>query len=91
MCNPTRIDTENESTLPPLEVPVWLIEKNNIFIGCRTDFYETGEEDRTWLWARCESYWYDSSKHQWVVDDTDLEDYQPIAWMELPNLEDFTI
>jgi hypothetical protein len=66
--------------LPPLEVPVWLIDKDkNIWIGARSD-----SEDG-WLWGRCYDGWY-YSKGRWLTSrvETD-EDYRPAHWAHLPQ------
>ena len=89
MYTPIRIDENNKSTLPPLEVPVWLIEKDSVFIGCRTIVEDDEEDDRlTWLWGVCTGYWYDGKEQKWIAEDIELEDLYPVFWMELPNLKD---
>jgi hypothetical protein len=81
----TLINELDESTLPPLELPVWLLEGNTIFIGCRTGIID---DSGTWMWALCTSYYYSSREQQWKCDDTDIDDYNPTAWTYLPNVTD---
>jgi hypothetical protein len=89
MCKLTFIDLQDESTLPPLDMPVWLIEADEvIFIGCRTIVEEDDVDGYLWLWALCTSYYHSSKEQQWKCDDADCDDYNPTAWMYLPNLQD---
>ena len=67
-------------TLPPLEVPIWLYEHGDIYIGMRAD---SGEG---WLWSKCYSIpWY-NAKDGWTEGDPEEDDdYQPTFWMPLPE------
>ena len=84
MSNLTLINVDDETTLPSIDLPVWLIEGNTIFIGCRTEV----DNDGTWLWAICSNYYYSFRDQQWRYDEADIDDYQPTAWMYLPNVTD---
>jgi FtsZ-binding cell division protein ZapB len=67
-------------SLPPFDVPVWLIDKNkNIWIGARSD-----SEDG-WLWGHCYDGWF-YSKGLWLTSRVDTDDnYHPTHWAHLPE------
>jgi hypothetical protein len=91
MCKLTFIDLQDKATLPPLELPVWLVFGDSMYIGCRTAIVDNEEDGMVWLWGLCDYYlisdkW--NSGYIWKCSDVDVDDYSPTAWMELPNLQD---
>lgn len=77
----TEIVKKDSSTLPPLDVPVWLFlpDVQQLVIGCRSD------DGDGWLWGRCyDDFYYDKDAQIWKTDTCDTDDYNPSAWMPLP-------
>ncbi len=72
------IDPEDESTLPPFDLPVILhLPENRRMIGYRFD------DTDGWLWSRCYStpHW---NGETWEPDDAAEDDnYQPTHWQPL--------
>lgn len=72
--------TDDEGTLPPLEVPVWLVdETRNPWIGCRT------MDDDGWMWASCYDDWYFDRHGEWKTNTADCYDLAPTHWQYLPE------
>lgn len=77
-----RIDEANDATLPPMDIPVWLVEGEGplaIFIGGRASDGEGG-----WLWGRCYLMpWHDGRRWDGEIEQDDA--YHPSHWMPLPE------
>lgn len=68
--------------LPDFDVPVWLYEDGDAYIGCRVD------DSDGWLWAKCYLMPYiDSSTGAWKLVDAEVDDdYMPTLWQPLPDV-----
>jgi hypothetical protein len=68
--------------LPEMDVPVWLAEAGDIYVGGRSD---SGDG---WLWCNCYCSHYFTDKG-WACGDMEMDDdYQPTHWMPLPEPPD---
>ena len=87
--------TDHPSTLPPLDLPVWVVlveeygghtRRRNIVVACRSNDVEG------WLWCRCwdNPYFDDNSISgaHWEAANAEIDDMNPTYWMELPELPD---
>jgi hypothetical protein len=76
-----RFWTPVTESLPPFDVPVWLIDTDgNIWIGARSD-----SEDG-WLWGRCYDGWYYCNRGLWLASCVETDDaYHPTHWANLPQ------
>ena len=72
--------TADDSSLPPLDLPVWLQCEGiaSPFIGCRTI------DDGGWYWANCYGDYYRHGT-AWVAGTAEIDDFSVLAWQYLPE------
>lgn len=70
-----------EAVLPDLDVPVFLWDGEDVWVGAR------GDDADGWLWGTTYGNHYWNRKMQrWETSDNEADDdYQPTHWMPLPG------
>jgi hypothetical protein len=67
--------------LPEMDLPVWLVEGDRVWVGAR------GDDGEGWVWGNSYgSHYWDKSAGKWTAFDNECDDdYQPTHWQALPE------